>query len=401
MNNLLNKKILLIVCGGIAAYKSLELIRLLKKQNVQIKTILTKNAKKFITPLSVISLSQEKVYDDMFDVQSETEMDHISLSRWADLILIAPATANTISKLSAGSSDDLASTVVLASNKDIFLVPAMNVRMWEHVSTKENLKKLKSYGYKIIGPEIGDMACGEFGEGKMTEPTEILKDIQIYFNLLSNNKKYKALVTAGPTHEYIDPVRFITNKSSGKQGYEIAKSLVRKGFETTLISGPTNIEVDKSINLIKVENANQMFKATQDNLPTDVAIFSAAVSDFKSREKKDKKIKKQENMNLQLEKNIDILNYVSNHNSLRPKLVIGFAAETDNLEKNAEKKLQEKNCDWIIANDVSDKSIGFDSDFNEVSIFYKNKNINSEKLSMKKKSEISDEIIDRVINHLN
>jgi phosphopantothenoylcysteine decarboxylase / phosphopantothenate---cysteine ligase len=401
MNNLLNKKILLIVCGGIAAYKSLELIRLLKKQNVQIKTILTKNAKKFITPLSVISLSQEKVYDDMFDVQSETEMDHISLSRWADLILIAPATANTISKLSAGSSDDLASTVVLASNKDIFLVPAMNVRMWEHVSTKENLKKLKSYGYKIIGPEIGDMACGEFGEGKMTEPTEILKDIQIYFNLLSKNKKYKALVTAGPTHEYIDPVRFITNKSSGKQGYAIAKSLVRRGFETTLISGPTSIKVDKSINLIKVENANQMFKATQDNLPTDVAIFSAAVSDFRSREQKDKKIKKQENMSLQLEKNIDILNYVSNHNSLRPKLVIGFAAETDNLEKNAEKKLQEKNCDWIIANDVSNKSIGFDSDFNEVSIFYKNKNINSEKLSMKKKSQISDEIIDRVINHLN
>ena len=236
MNNLLNKKILLIICGGIAAYKSLELIRLLKKQNAVIKTIVTRSAKEFVTPLSITSLSQGKVYDDMFSVQNETEMDHISLSRWADLILVAPATANTISKLSNGSSDDLASTVILASDKKIFLTPAMNIRMWEHTSTKENLKKLKSYGYKIIGPEIGDMACGEYGEGKMTEPKEIVNEINIYFNLLNKNKKYKALVTAGPTHEYIDPVRFITNKSSGKQGFALAKSLINKGFETTLIT---------------------------------------------------------------------------------------------------------------------------------------------------------------------
>ena len=401
MKSLLNKKILLIICGGIAAYKSLELIRLLKKQNVQIKTVLTNSAKKFVTPLSVTSLSQGKVYDDMFNVQNEAEMDHISLSRWADLILVAPATANTISKLSAGSSEDLASTVLLASNKDIFLVPAMNIRMWQHPTTKENLNKLKSYGYKIIGPEIGDMACGEFGEGKMTDPKDILKEIEVYFNLLNKNKKYKALVTAGPTHEYIDPVRFITNKSSGKQGFAIAKSLANKGFETTLITGPTNLNIENNINLIKVETADQMFKATQDSLPVDVAIFSAAVSDFKLKKQRNIKIKKQESMNLDLEKNIDILNYVSNHNSLRPKLVIGFAAETNDLEINAQKKLHEKNCDWIIANDVSNKSIGFDSEFNEVSVFYKNKDINSEKLNMKKKSEISDEITDRVISHLN
>jgi len=401
MKNLINKKILLIICGGISAYKSLELIRLLKKQGTQIKTILTKSAKEFVTPLSVASLSQEKVYDDLFKAENESEMDHISLSRWADLIVVAPATANTISKLSSGSSDDLASTVILASNKDIFLTPAMNVRMWEHPSTKENLKKLKSYGYKIIGPEIGDMACGEFGEGKMTQPQEILKEIQNYFNQLNKYKKFKALVTAGPTYEYIDPVRFITNKSSGKQGFALAKSLAKKGFETTLISGPTNLKIDKNINLIEVETADEMFKATQNNLPTDVAIFSAAVADFKIKEQKNEKIKKQEYMNLNLEKNVDILNYISNHNSLRPKLVIGFAAETNNIQKNAKKKLTEKNCDWVIANDVSNKSIGFNSDFNEVSIFYKNKNIDDEKLFIKKKSEIADEIIGRVINHLN
>ncbi len=285
MRNILEKKILLIICGGISAYKSLEVIRSLKKRGAKVKTILTKSAKEFVTPLSVSSLSQEKVYDDLFNVENEAEMDHISLSRWSDLILVAPATANTISKLSNGSSDDLASTVMLASDKDIFLAPAMNVRMWEHPSTKENLKKLKNFGYKIIGPEIGDMACGEFGEGKMTEPNEIIKKIEDYFIYLNQNKKFKALVTAGPTREYIDPVRFITNRSSGKQGFELARSLSKKGFETTLISGPTNLIAEKDINFIKVETADQMFKATQNSLPADVAIFSAAVGDFKIKEK--------------------------------------------------------------------------------------------------------------------
>jgi len=401
MNNLLEKKILLIICGGISAYKSLEVIRLLKKRAAKVKTILTKSAKEFVTPLSVSSLSQEKVYDDLFNVKSEAEMDHITLSRWSDVILVAPATANTISKLSTGSSDDLASTVILASDKDIFLAPAMNVRMWEHPSTKENLKKLKNFGYKIIGPETGDMACGEFGEGKMTEPNEIINEIENYFINLNQNKKLKALVTAGPTREYIDPVRFISNRSSGKQGFELARSLAKKGFETTLISGPTNLKVEGDINFIKVETADQMFKATQNSLPADVAIFSAAVGDFKIKEKNNNKIKKEDYINLSFEKNIDIINYVSNHNSLRPKLVIGFAAETNDIINNAKKKLLEKNCDWIVANDVSNKSIGFDSDFNEVTIFYKDKKINEEKLIIKKKSEISDEIIDRIISQLN
>ncbi len=399
MDNLDNKKILLIICGGIAAYKSLEIIRLLKKSGVDIKTILTKSGAEFVTPLSISSLSQSKVYQDLFSLENETEMDHISLSRWADLILIAPATANTISKLANGISDDLASTVALASNKKIFIAPAMNVRMWCHQSTKQNITKLKTFNYRLIGPEIGDMACGEYGEGKMSEPREIISEIVNYFENLKKNNKLKAIVTAGPTNEYIDPVRFITNKSSGKQGYEIAKSLSNRGFDTTLVSGPTNLEINDNINLIKVETAEEMFQATLNSLPADVAIFSAAVGDYKIKNTFSEKIKKIDNLKLELEKNVDILNHISNHNSLRPKLVIGFAAETNDLEKYAKEKLNEKNCDWIIANDVSNKKIGFDSDFNEVSIFYKDKN--SEKLKYKPKSEISDKLVEKIINHLN
>ena len=401
MKNLLNKKILFIICGGISAYKSLETIRLFKKNGAEIKTILTSSAQQFVTPLSVVSLSQGKVYTDLFSIENETEMDHISLARWADIIIIAPATANTISKLAQGTTDDLASTVVLASNKNIYLAPAMNVRMWEHPTTKINLQKLKEFGYKLIGPEIGDMACGEFGEGKMSDPLCIVKEIDEFFLIQKSNKKYKALVTAGPTNEYIDPVRFITNKSSGKQGYALAKSLSKKGFDTTLISGPTNLEINNDIKLIKVETADQMLVATQKNLPVDVAIFTAAVADFKINKRYEEKIKKKESLELQLEKNIDILSYVSNHNSMRPDLVIGFAAETNSVENNAEKKLNKKNCDWIISNDVSNKDIGFNSDYNEVVIHYKDKNIKNEKLSYKKKSEISDEIVDRIIDQLN
>tara|TARA_B100000700_G_scaffold100833_1_gene113636 strand:+ start:1128 stop:2327 length:1200 start_codon:yes stop_codon:yes gene_type:complete len=399
MNKLNSKKILLIICGGIAAYKSLEIIRIFKKKGALVKTIMTKSAKKFVTPLSVASLSQEKVYSELFDYNNEAEMDHISLSRWADIILIAPATANTISKLSYGLSDDLASTVVLASNKPIFIAPAMNVRMWEHPANKENLYKLKNFGYQIIGPDIGDMACGEYGEGKMTEPDNIVNYLNHYFKKIINNKKFKALVTAGPTHEYIDPVRFISNKSSGKQGYEIAKSLKKNGIETTLISGPTILDPIPGVNLIKVKSAKEMFNETLKNLPADIAIFSAAVADWKVKNVEKNKIKKKDKLNLNLEKNIDILKHISNHNSLRPKIVIGFAAETNNLANNSKKKLLEKNCDWLISNDVSDPKIGFNSDYNEVTIFYKNKN--QEKISKIKKSLLADKIVERVISQLN
>ena len=401
MKNLTNKKILFVICGGISAYKSLELIRIFKKHDAEIKTILTKSAKEFVTPLSVASLSQGKVYDDLFNVENEAEMDHIALSRWADVIVVAPATANTILKISQGSSEDLASTVILASNKQVFIAPAMNIRMWEHKSTQENLKKLKNYGYKLIGPVIGEMACGEYGEGKMSDPLEIFNFVNNFLEDQLKNRKIKALVTAGPTIEYIDPIRYITNKSSGKQGYEIAKCLSRRGFDTTLISGPTNLNIDDNVNLIKVETADEMLKATQDSLPADVAIFSAAVADFKMNTMKKEKIKKQNNLSLNLEKNLDILNYISNHNSMRPKLVIGFAAETNDLENNATLKLNNKNCDWIIANDVSKENIGFGSDYNEVTIFYKNTKDRKEKLSFRKKSEISEEIVDRIVDQIN
>ena len=399
MNFLDKKKILLIICGGIAAYKSLEIIRLLKKKGAFVKTILTKNAKKFVTPLSVVSLSQEKVYSDLFDYKNESEMDHISLSRWSDLLLIAPATANTISKLSYGLADDLAATVTLASNKQVFLAPAMNVRMWEHQSNKDNIKKLKSFGYKLIGPNIGDMACGEYGEGKMSEPSEILNLLEDHFKGLTNLKKKRALVTAGPTQEFLDPVRYITNRSSGKQGYEIANSLNKNGFDTTLISGPSSQIADAGINLIKVKTAEDMFRETISNLPVDVAVFSAAVGDWKMKKYSKDKIKKIDNIVINLEKNIDILNNISNHNSLRPKLVIGFAAETENVHSSAKKKLLDKNCDWIIVNDVSDETIGFESNENAVSIFYKNE----EKEDIKKttKAHLANQIVDRILNHLN
>ncbi len=399
MNSLLNKKILVVICGGISAYKSLELIRGLKKKQVEIKTIITKSAKEFVTPLSITSLSQGKVYEDLFSSESESEMDHISLSRWADLIIVVPATANTISKLCNGLTDDLASTVLLASNKKIFIVPAMNVRMWDHPSNKKNIIKLREYGYSIIGPEIGDMACGEYGKGKMTEPSDILFHIENYFSNLQKNKKYKALVTAGPTREYLDPVRYLTNKSSGKQGYEIAKSFRDNGFETTLISGKTNLKPLEDIKFIEVETADEMLKKTIENLPVDVAVFSAAVCDYKFKKYNKEKIKKNTELDFSMIKNTDILSYVSKHNSLRPKLTVGFAAETENLDFNANDKLSSKNCDWIIANNVSDNEIGFDSEYNEVKIFYKNNK--NEILHKMNKSLIAENIVERVIKNLN
>ena len=400
VNYLENKKILLIICGGIAAYKSLELVRILKKKNVAIKTILTNSAKKFVTPLSITSLSQGKIYDNLFDHRNEVEMDHISLSRWADIILISPATANIISKLSNGLADDLATTVVSASNKKIFLVPSMNVRMWKNKINQNNVNKLRENYFKIIGPIIGDMACGEYGEGKMSEPIKIVEVLDKYFKNLQSNEKFKALVTAGPTIENIDPVRYISNNSSGKQGYEIAKSLSNNGFDTTLISGPTNLDAPENVKILNVRTADEMFKETVNNLPVDVAIFSAAVSDYKIKEYRDVKIKKRdENLNLALKKNIDILSYVSKNNSLRPKLIIGFAAETNNIKQNAEKKLVEKNCDWIIANDISRTDIGFNSDMNEIFIVYNNKS--TEIIPRMNKSLIADKLVKKIIHSLN
>ena len=403
MNYLKNKKILLIITGGIAAYKSLELIRLLKNKESKIKTVLTKSGKEFVTPLSITSLTQDKVYEELFDYNNEAEMDHIALSRWCDVILVAPATANTISKFSYGNAEDLASTLVLASDKKVILVPAMNVRMWMHQATQENVSKLLNYGYLCVGPEIGEMACGEYGEGKMSEPTKIIEFLNNFFSgqKTISKKKLKAIVTSGPTKEYIDPIRYISNNSSGKQGYEIAKSLIKNGIETTLISGPTNLPDPKNLKLIKVQTGEEMYEETKKNLPVDIAVCAAAVGDFKISRFQKTKIKKQDKINLELEKNRDILNFLSTHNSLRPKLVIGFAAETNNIIENAEAKISKKHCDWIIANDVSKSEIGFDSDFNEVSIIYKDKNKKNELISKRNKSEIAEEITKRILANFN
>tara|TARA_A100000164_G_scaffold149005_1_gene132246 strand:- start:335 stop:1543 length:1209 start_codon:yes stop_codon:yes gene_type:complete len=400
MKFLEKKKILLIISGGIAAYKSLDLIRSFTKLQCEVKTILTKGGTEFVTPLSIASLSKNKVYSDMYSVENESEMDHISLSRWADLILIAPATTNIIAKMSQGISDDLATTVIQASDKSIFVCPAMNVRMWEHASNKQNIEKIKSYNYRIIGPFNGEMACGEYGDGRMADIEYILNELDNFFKSKSNNKKFRAVVTAGPTREYIDPVRYISNRSSGKQGYEIAKSLFNSGFETTLISGPSKLTPDPNINFFKVNTAEEMYQKTIENLPCDVAIFCAAVGDFKVKNLSEDKIKKNKDLNLDFEKNIDILKLISKNNN-KPKLVIGFSAETSNLHLNSKQKLQNKGCDWIIANDVSKNDIGFDSDFNEVSIFYKDKNVENEIIFKTYKSVVADEIVKRVINQLN
>ena len=403
MSYLKNKKILLIITGGIAAYKSLELIRLLKNNGSEIKTVLTKSGKEFVTPLSITSLTQNRVYEELFDSNSEAEMDHITLSRWCDVILVAPATANSISKFSYGNAEDLASTLILASDKKVILVPAMNIRMWMHQATQENVSKLLNYGYLCVGPEIGEMACGEYGEGKMPEPTKIIEFLNNFFSEQKeiSKKKLKAIVTSGPTKEYIDSVRYISNNSSGKQGYEIAKSLLKNGVDTTLITGPTNLSDPKNLKLIKIHTAEEMYEETKKNLPTDIAVCAAAVGDFKISKFEKNKIKKQDKINLELEKNRDILNYLSAHNSLRPKLVIGFAAETNNIIENAKAKISKKHCDWIIANDVSKSEIGFNSDFNEVSIIYKDKNKKNELISKRKKSEIAEEITKRILENFN
>ena len=396
-----NKKILLIIGGGISAYKTLDLIRLFKKNNFEIKTILTKSGKKFVTPLSIVSLSGGKVYESLFDKEKEAEIDHISLSRWADLILIAPTTANLISKLSHGKAEDLATTVVLASNKDIALVPAMNVRMWGHKATQENCKKLISYGYKFFGPTEGSMACGEFGKGKMLSPKRILVAVKSYFYLRNvvKNKNYKALVTTGPTREYLDPVRFISNESSGKQGYEIALALKRRGIKTTLIAGPSNLAGEKGLKIIRVKTSDEMFRAVKKNLSVDIAVCTAAVSDYKPSLFQKNKIKKiEKKQNLFVEQTVDILDFISKNNIHRPKLVIGFSAETQKLLHNSKSKLKEKNADWIIANDVSKKDIGFNKDFNEVTIIESSGKIS--KIKKNRKSFIASVISEKIINQL-
>ena len=397
-----NKKILIIVGGGIAAYKTLDLIRLLKKNGAEIKTILTKSGKEFVTSLSITTLTGTKTFENLFDKELEEEIDHIGLSRWADIIIVMPTTANFMSKLTSGKAEDLATTVILAADKDILLVPAMNVRMWLHKATQKNLEVLQDYGYLFVGPEKGEMACGEFGEGKMSSPRQIFFFLKNYFHKknIVKDKNLKALVTTGPTREYLDPIRYISNESSGKQGYEIALALDKLGIKTTLIAGPSTFVVPKNIKVKKITSADEMLSEVKKTLPVDLAVCAAAVADFKPIQKNKNKFKK-DKLNFEsinFIKNNDILEFISKNNKSRPRIVAGFSAETDDVLRNSIKKLKNKHCDFIFANDVSKKDIGFNSDFNKVSVIDKTGKIKS--IKKNKKSLIANTIAQILLDKL-
>ena len=362
------KRVLLIISGGIAAYKSLELIRLLRKSGLTVRCILTKGGAQFITPLSVSALTENKVFTDLFSLTDEAEMGHISLSRETDLLLVAPASADILAKMAQGLADDLASTVILATDKPVLVAPAMNVRMWQHKATQENISTILRRGVLIVGPDEGNMACGEFGPGRLADPEEILRSVKVYFGENSPLAGRTALVTSGPTHEPIDPVRYIANRSSGRQGHAIAAALASKGAKTTLISGPTNLPDPAGVKVINIETAQQMLTACQKALPADVVVCAAAVADFRIATESNKKIKKIKGKTpvLKITENPDVLATISKANTSRPELVIGFAAETHDIIPNAQLKLKDKKCDWLLANDVSEGSGTFGSENNTV-----------------------------------
>jgi phosphopantothenoylcysteine decarboxylase / phosphopantothenate---cysteine ligase len=366
----MTQSVLLIIGGGISAYKSLELIRLLKGKGLGVRCIMSKAAGEFVTPLSVAALSGEKVYSDLFSLTDETEMGHIELSRSADLVVVAPATADLLAKMATGLANDLASTTLLATDKKVLIAPAMNVRMWQHAATQRNIRTLMNDGVMCVGPNEGDMACGEYGPGRMAEPLEIVAAIEA---ALSPQPKPLAgkhvLITAGPTREAIDPVRYISNHSSGKQGYAIAEAAVKLGAQVTLVSGPVSLPLPSGVGVMPVQSADEMLKAVQSSLPADIAIFAAAVADWKVTSVAGEKIKKQGDgslPSLSFAENPDILKTIATHKTGRPKLVVGFAAETENVLDHAKAKLSKKGCDLIVANDVSPEGGVFGGERNTV-----------------------------------
>ncbi|MDB5398138.1 MAG: phosphopantothenoylcysteine decarboxylase / phosphopantothenate---cysteine ligase [Acetobacteraceae bacterium] len=356
------KRVLLIIAGGIAAYKALELIRLLRRQGRGVTCVLTDNGGQFVTPLSLQALSESKVYSDLFSLTDESEMGHIQLSRAADLLVVAPATANILAKMAAGLADDLASTVLLATDKPVLVAPAMNVRMWLHPATQANMATLAQRGVHVVQPNEGPMACNEFGPGRLAEPPEILQAIEKILapapGLLTGRPLTgrHALVTSGPTHEPIDPVRYIANRSSGRQGHAIATALADLGARVTLVCGPVTVPDPPGVTVRHIESAQQMLDACRSALPADIAVFAAAVADWRVEQTSTGKIKKQPGAappSLTLVPNPDILATIAAAGPDRPRLVVGFAAETDDLMENAQAKLRRKNADWIVANDVS------------------------------------------------
>jgi phosphopantothenoylcysteine decarboxylase/phosphopantothenate--cysteine ligase len=369
MTSLTGKTVLLIIGGGIAAYKCHELIRLLKTRGARVRTIMTRAAEEFVTPLTLASLSGEKVHTALFSLTDEIEMGHIELSRAADLLVVAPATADLMAKMANGLADDLASTALLATDKKVLIAPAMNVRMWKHPATQRNLSTLKRDGIAVVGPNDGEMACGEFGPGRMAEPAEILSAI---IALLQPKAQplagRRVLITAGPTREPIDPVRYISNHSSGKQGYALAEAAVALGAETILVSGPVALPIPQGVQMLPVETARDMLKACEEELPADIAIFAAAVADWRVETAADEKMKKGKGgpPSLVLAENPDILKTIARTPRNRPHIVVGFAAETEHVVKHATEKLAKKGCDLIVANDVSAELGVFGGDHNRV-----------------------------------
>jgi phosphopantothenoylcysteine decarboxylase/phosphopantothenate--cysteine ligase len=366
-----NKRVLLIVGGGIAAYKALELTRLLRKAGVAVRPILTRAGAQFVTPLSLSALAEDKVYDDLFSLTDEAEMGHIELSRSADLVVVAPATADLMAKAAGGTADDLATTTLLATDKPVLMAPAMNVRMWQHAATRRNLATLKADGVQIVGPDEGAMACGEYGPGRLAEPEAIFSGVMAALGEARPLSGKRILITAGPTAEPIDPVRVLTNRSSGKQGYAIAEALARLGADVALVSGPTSLPAPPGVKRVMVETAREMLAASLAALPVDAAVCVAAVADWRADEVFGVKLKKGKDgpPTLRLVENPDILATIAASGPERPKLVIGFAAETDNVEAHARAKLARKGCDWIVANNVADDGI-MGGDDNEVLIVY-------------------------------
>ena len=398
MLNFSNTNILLGVTGGIAAYKSAEIIRLFKKEGASVRVVMTESAKEFITPLTLQAVSGNEIHDSLLDVNAESAMGHIELAKWADIILIAPCTAETIAKITHGRADDLMGALILASEAEVYIAPAMNMNMWLDASTQDNYKILEKRGITFIGPAQGEQACGDIGPGRLEEPEKIIE----FITKLSNKGPLSGktiTITAGPTREQIDPVRFISNNSSGKMGYSIAEAAIKYGAQVNLVTGPVSLDADKSINLHKINSASEMLdEVIKCMKSSDIFIGCAAVSDYKPSDYSNKKIKKEDNssLDIELEKNEDILKYVSDN--FTESYIVGFAAETSDVIENAKKKLLTKNLDMIISNDISDKSIGFDVDENEVNVITKDETL---LLKKDKKIRIARQILKIISENIN
>ncbi|MBC04829.1 bifunctional phosphopantothenoylcysteine decarboxylase/phosphopantothenate--cysteine ligase CoaBC [Thalassospira sp.] len=406
MSGALNRKsVLLIISGGIAAYKVLEVIRRLRDRGIDIRAILTKGGAEFVAPLSVAALTENKVYQDLFSLTDEAEMGHIRLSREADLVLVAPASADILAKMATGQAGDLATTALLATNKPVMIAPAMNVEMWNHPATQANIATLESRGVIRVGPSAGDLACGETGSGRLAEPAEIIASVVDFLEAQDAPKPLsgkKAVVTSGPTHEPIDPVRYIANRSSGKQGHAIAEALAQAGADVTLVTGPVTLPDPAGVKVVRIETAREMLGAVQAALPADIAVCAAAVADWRTADEAGQKLKKDGSgviPDLKLSENPDILATISKAGATRPGLVIGFAAETENVTDHARAKRARKGCDWILANDVAPATGTFGGNDNEICLISGDDETTDERWERQSKTGVARALSARIIKH--